>query len=71
MDEESGMPLTENEAAMFMAISALVQCTPDGPQRKMLSALLDAHREALLGEKKPQGAALLGILATYAESGPA
>jgi hypothetical protein len=72
MDDESrDTPLTENEAALFMAISALVQVVPGGPQRKMLAGLLEIHREALLAEKRPQGAALLGILATYAESGPA
>ena len=69
--EEQDQPLSPNEAALFAALSAIIHATPGGPQRKMLAALLSASREDFLAEGQPQSAALIGLLATAAETGPA
>ena len=67
--EEHDQPLSPNEAALFAALSAIIQTTPGGPQRKMLAVLLNASREDFLVQGQPQSAALIGLLAAGAESG--
>ena len=68
--EEQDQPLSPNEAALFAALSAIIQATPGGPQRKMLAVLLNASRKDFLVQGEPQSAALVGLLATAAETGP-
>ena len=69
--DEQDQPLSPNEAALFAALFAIIQATPRGPQRKMLAVLLNASREDFLADGQPQPAALIGLLATAAETGPA
>lgn len=70
MEKDDVVVLSDNEAVLFMAVAAIVQSIPRGPQRKMLAGLLEAHRAKMLEDRKPEPAALLGLLASYAETGP-
>jgi hypothetical protein len=66
---EGNQPLSENEAALYAALTAIVQTLPVGPGRARLAALLDECRGDFLLEGKPQAAALLGLLGSYAKTG--
>jgi hypothetical protein len=67
--EDEDQPLSENEAALFAAISAIIRSIPIGRQRKMLTLLLSEAEGGFLVEKKPQAAALLSLLASLAGGG--
>lgn len=70
MEESDGSrPLSENEAAIFAALTAIVQTLPVGERRARLAALLEESRSDFLQDDKPQSAALLGLLASYAATG--
>lgn len=69
--QDTGQPLTENEAALFAAITAIIRTLPPGQHRIMLSGLLDEQRTDFLQDEKPQAAALLGLLTSYAATGEA
>lgn len=64
-------PLSENEAALFAAVSLIVRTLPPGPHRSMLAGLLEEQRTDFLQDQKPQAAALIGLLASYAGTGDA
>ena len=64
-------PLSENEAALFAALTAIVRTLPPGQHRTMLAGLLEEERADFLQDQKPQAAALLGLLASYAQTGEA
>ena len=69
--DDSNQPLSENEAGLFAAVTAIIRTLPPGPHRVMLGALLKEHRVDFLQDGKPQAAALVGLLASYAETGEA
>jgi hypothetical protein len=69
--KDKTQPLSENEAALFAALTAVIRTLPPGPHRTMLAGLLAEERADFLQDGKPQAAALLGLLASYAETGEA
>lgn len=68
---EPEQPLSENEAALFAAVTALVRTLAPGQRRAMLAGLLEEERADFLQDGKPQAAALLSLLASYARTGEA
>lgn len=69
--QDASQPLTENEAALFAAVTAIIRTLPPGQHRTLLAGLLDEGRTDFLQDQKPQAAALLGLLTSYASTGDA
>lgn len=68
-DDDWGLPLSETESALFAALTAIIRTIPPGPHRAMLAALLNEQRTDFLQAGKAQAAALIDLLASYAETG--
>lgn len=64
-------PLSENEAALFAALTAVIQTVPVGEGRARLGALLEEARTDFLQDGKAQSAAILSVLSSYATTGQA
>lgn len=64
-------PLSESEAALFAALSAIIRTIPPGRYRAMLGGILEEHRAHFIQDGRAQAAALVSMLGSYAEKGEA
>lgn len=71
MSDDRATPLSETEAALFAALTAIIRTLPPGLHRTTLAGLLQEERTEFLQDEKPQAAALLSLLASYAATGDA
>ncbi|MDB5448734.1 MAG: hypothetical protein JWQ97_4051 [Phenylobacterium sp.] len=69
--DDKGSPLSEYESALFAAVAAIVRTLPPGPHRAVLAGLLQEQRTDFLQDGKPEAAALMSLLASYAATGDA